>query len=229
MTAILLTRGRRIVFALALIDLLFVSFGLVALGLVYEGSGGARVLPSGHLALLAGFVPFQLAALHAFGLQEPTETFQVWRYGGRLAIATWASLEESDAYREEVDLLDRVAGTAAGDAVRAPFVLGDTDNLKRLFEEAGAESVNIAGYTGTGRFPNIRIMVDADLRGWLPVMGVLLDSADAPAGQLPYTDGAAIDAMAFDQVFPYLTTPSPPIPASAHFSFRAPSAPAPPL
>jgi exopolysaccharide biosynthesis polyprenyl glycosylphosphotransferase len=68
-------------------DLLFVSLGLVALGLVYEGAGGAEGIPFGHLALLAGFIPFQLAALHALGLQEPTATFEAWRYGSRLAIA----------------------------------------------------------------------------------------------------------------------------------------------
>jgi exopolysaccharide biosynthesis polyprenyl glycosylphosphotransferase len=86
-TAILLTRGRRIVFALAMMDFFFVSLALVALGLVYKGAGDTTGLPSGHLAILAGFVPFQLAALHAFGLQEPTATFQAWRYGSRLAIA----------------------------------------------------------------------------------------------------------------------------------------------
>ena len=103
------------------------------------------------------------------------EMLRMLKPGGYLAIATWASLEESDAYREEVVLLDRVAGQAAGDAVRAPFVLGDTDKLLRLFEEAGADSISLTTHIGTGRFPSIRIMVDADLRGWLPVMGVLLD------------------------------------------------------
>ena len=100
---------------------------------------------------------------------------RVLKPGGHLAVAAWASLEESDAYRDEVVLLDRVAGTAAGDALRAPFVLGNTDDLTRLFEDAGAESVSISSHNGTGRFPSVRIMVDADLRGWLPVMGVLLD------------------------------------------------------
>lgn len=59
-------------------------------------------------------------------------------------------------------------------------------------------------------FPNGRRpgddVVDIALR---VIMGVLLDPADAPDGQLAYTDGAAIDATDFDQVFPYLTTPIP--------------------
>jgi hypothetical protein len=40
-------------------------------------------------------------------------------------------------------------------------------------------------------------------------MGVLLDPADALAGQLPYTDGAYVDASFFDETFPYLVTPLP--------------------
>jgi len=39
------------------------------------------------------------------------------------------------------------------------------------------------------------------------VMGVLLDPAVAPDGQLPYTDGAAHDATDYRQSFPYVNTP----------------------
>ncbi|MDP9199002.1 MAG: DUF4331 domain-containing protein, partial [Pseudomonadota bacterium] len=59
-------------------------------------------------------------------------------------------------------------------------------------------------------FPNGRRpgddVVDIALR---VVMGVLLDITDAPAGQLPFTDGAYVDATFFDATFPYLVTPLP--------------------
>lgn len=59
-----------------------------------------------------------------------------------------------------------------------------------------------------GGFPNGRRpgddVVDAALR---VVMGVLLDPAAAPSGQLPYTDGATLSALDFDPSFPYLLTP----------------------
>ena len=62
----------------------------------------------------------------------------------------------------------------------------------------------------TAGFPNGRRpgddVVDIALR---VVMGVLLDPADAPAGQLPFTDGAFVDASFFDQTFPYLLAPLP--------------------
>ncbi len=103
------------------------------------------------------------------------EMLRVLVPGGRLAVAVWDSLENSPAYPIEVELLDRLAGTPAGDALRAPFALGDKAELAALFERAGAVGVAIETCTGTARFPSIRTMVEADLRGWLPVMGVVLD------------------------------------------------------
>jgi SAM-dependent methyltransferase len=94
--------------------------------------------------------------------------------GGRMAVAVWESLERSEAYPIAVELLERVAGSEAAEALRAPFVLGDPTELDRLFRSAGVESVNITTHHGTARFPSIRTMVEADLRGWLPVMGVVL-------------------------------------------------------
>lgn len=57
-------------------------------------------------------------------------------------------------------------------------------------------------------FPNGRRpgddVVDAALR---VAMGVLLPESQAPSGQLPYTDGAIVDATDFRNTFPYLNTP----------------------
>lgn len=105
------------------------------------------------------------------------EMLRVLEPDGRLAVAVFDSLERSAAYSVEVDLLDRLGGSAAAEALRAPFVLGDEDGLRALFERAGAASVGIETRMGKARFPNVRAMVEADLRGWLPVMGVHLDEA----------------------------------------------------
>jgi hypothetical protein len=43
-----------------------------------------------------------------------------------------------------------------------------------MFEDAGAASVAVTTHRGIARFPSIRVMVEADLRGWLPAMGVIL-------------------------------------------------------
>ena len=102
------------------------------------------------------------------------EMLRVLRSGGRLAVAVWDSLDNSAAYAAEVELLERMAGSEAADALRAPFVLGDRDELSRVFERAGADAVAVTTRTGTARFPSVHAMVAADLRGWLPVMGVRL-------------------------------------------------------
>lgn len=93
---------------------------------------------------------------------------------GNVTVAVWDSLERSAAYPISVELLDRRAGSDAADALRAPFVMGDPDELRSLFESAGASAVSIETRTGSARFPSVRTMVEADLRGWLPVMGVVL-------------------------------------------------------
>lgn len=121
------------------------------------------------------------AVVSQFGLmffsdrsQAVREMIRVLKPGAKLAVAVWDSLEKSEAYPEEVELLQRLAGKAAADALRAPFALGDKADLMALFEASGVASIGVETHTGTARFPSIRTMVEADLRGWLPVMGVVL-------------------------------------------------------
>lgn len=102
------------------------------------------------------------------------EMMRVLRPGGRLAVAVWDSLERMPAFAREVELLEQHAGRAAADALRAPFVLGDRAELSALFERAGVTGAEITTLGGRARFPSIRTLVEADLRGWLPVMGIHL-------------------------------------------------------
>ena len=102
------------------------------------------------------------------------EMLRVLRPGGRLAVAVWNSLDSMPAFAAEVALLEWLGGRPAADALRAPFVLGDQAALAELFSEAGAVAVEITTHRGTAQFESIRALVEADLRGWLPVMGVML-------------------------------------------------------
>jgi SAM-dependent methyltransferase len=102
------------------------------------------------------------------------EMLRVLRPCGRVAVAVWDRLENTPAYAAEVLLLEQVAGQRAADALRAPFRLGDPEELRSLFASAGVAGVEIATQQGTAQFPSIRSMVEGDLRGWLPVMGVIL-------------------------------------------------------
>ena len=103
------------------------------------------------------------------------EALRVLEDGGRLAFAVFDAIEGIPAYAAELALLQRIGGVAAAEALRAPFALGDPRRLARLLEEAGAAAVDVQTKPGRARFPGVRIMVEADLRGWLPVMGVDLD------------------------------------------------------
>jgi hypothetical protein len=102
------------------------------------------------------------------------EMLRVLTSGGRFAVAVWDSLEKIPAYASAVELLQRTAGQQAADALRAPFVLGDQSKLSKMFSEIGANSIQVTTHSGTALFPSIRIMVEAELRGWLPVMGITL-------------------------------------------------------
>ena len=108
---------------------------------------------------------------HALALRE---MLRVLAPKGRLGVAVWGELASMPAYAAEVALLERLAGTRAANALRAPFALGDREDLAKLFRDAGAGSVEVKTVEDKARFPSIRVMVEADLRGWLPVMGVVL-------------------------------------------------------
>ena len=82
---------------------------------------------------------------------------------GRVAAAVWDSIDNTPAYAGEAALLERVAGQPAADALRAPFVLGDRQELTRLFESAGFDAVRVMTQRGTAQIPSIRAMVEADL------------------------------------------------------------------
>jgi hypothetical protein len=73
-----------------------------------------------------------------------------------------------------VELVERLAGREAGDALRAPFTLGDPKRMAELCAAAGIKA-QVAMRPGRGHFPSIRTMVEVDVRDWLHIVGVTLD------------------------------------------------------
>lgn len=90
--------------------------------------------------------------------------------------------------------------------------VGEMLRLNTAIDPVPASAQNPLGVLGgdLAGFPNGRRpgddTVDIALRA---VMGVLLPAEVAPAGSLPYTDGAYQDASMFRSTFPYLETPFP--------------------
>ncbi|MGH8032411.1 MAG: DUF4331 domain-containing protein [Luteimonas sp.] len=104
------------------------------------------------------------------------------------------------AFLTGIDGLNRPANVTASEMMRlntsiAPKTAADQQTL-------GVLAGDTAGFPN-GRRPGDDV-VDIALR---VAMGVLLSTADAPSGQLPYTDGAAVSATQFRSTFPYLNTP----------------------
>jgi ubiquinone/menaquinone biosynthesis C-methylase UbiE len=93
------------------------------------------------------------------------EMARVTRPGGRVAVATWAAVEESPGYAAMVDLLDEVLGGWAADALRAPFCIGTTDELKDLLRPS-FEDVVVERRAGDACFASLDEWLHTDIRGW---------------------------------------------------------------
>src|SRR5262245_66523261 len=93
------------------------------------------------------------------------EMLRVMVPGGRCAVAVWDAIENIPPFAALVALLDRISGKAAGDALRAPFVLGDRRALATLFSGAGAMSVDVTTRQSPARVPSKRGLVWEEARG----------------------------------------------------------------
>jgi hypothetical protein len=71
-----------------------------------------------------------------------------------------------------------------------------------VFADAGVAPVDIATHPGTARFPGLRVVLEADLRGWLPMVGVhlpedtirrVLEAADGDLGKHVRRTAAGIE------------------------------------
>lgn len=93
------------------------------------------------------------------------EMARVLRPGGSMAVATWARVEESPGYASMVDLLRRVVGDEAAEALLVPFQLGTAEAVIDLMADAFPDVV-VARHPGVARFASIRDWVHTDIRGW---------------------------------------------------------------
>ncbi len=107
-----------------------------------------------------------------------------------------------DVFLTGVDTLNKPANVVGAEMLRLNTAIPAVPAASQ--EPLGVLAGDLAGFPN-GRRPGDDV-VDSALR---VVMGVLLDQADAPNNDLPYTDGAFVDASQFDEAFPYLKSPLP--------------------
>ena len=107
-------------------------------------------------------------------IKAASEMYRVMKPGGRLAIAVWNSLANNPAYGDIIAVLDEQVSIAAGDALRLPYSLGDCDAVIDALTRSGFVDIKTETRTEQARFPSSRTMVEAELRGWLPLFDINL-------------------------------------------------------
>lgn len=150
----------------------------------------------------------------AFNASWPTQDAQFAKYVTHptlpvLIEALFPGVEAPDSYPRNdlvaafltgIDGLNKPAGVKPAEMMRL-----NTSTLPKTAaqqSDLGVLGGDVAGFPN-GRRPGDDV-VDIALR---VAMGVLLPESEAPSGQLPYTDGAAVHATDFRSTFPYLNTP----------------------
>ena len=107
-----------------------------------------------------------------------SEMFRALKPGGSLAIATWRAVEHNPAYARIISLMEEQVGRAAADALRLPYSLGVAEDVVAVLEGSGFSEVAVDVKAEIAKFPSAHQMVEADLRGWLPLFGVLLSEEE---------------------------------------------------
>ena len=103
------------------------------------------------------------------------EMFRVLKPGGSLAIAVWNSVEKNPVYADIISVLQEQVGTAAADALRLPYSLGNADEVTAVLGDIGFSGISVETKVELARFPSSRHMVEAELRGWLPLFDIFLE------------------------------------------------------
>jgi hypothetical protein len=86
------------------------------------------------------------------------------------------ALDHSPGYAVLAELLHRLFGHAVAEAFRAPFVLGDAQQLLALCRDAGIVRAMVQRYDGAVRFDSIAALVSTE-RACAWTLGGLLDGA----------------------------------------------------
>lgn len=102
------------------------------------------------------------------------EMARVLRPGGEVCIATWAHVDASPGYAAMVALVRRLVGDDAAQALRAPFSVGRTEQLRALVGTA-FPNVTVRQVHGVARFPSLDAWVQTEIRAW--TLRDLLDDA----------------------------------------------------
>ena len=91
-----------------------------------------------------------------------------------MAVAVCDTLDHSPGYATLANLLQRLFGDRVADAFRAPFVLGDSDELLSLCAVAGIADAKVTQHDGRVRFASIKSLISTE-RACVWTLGGMLD------------------------------------------------------
>ncbi|GFG51512.1 methyltransferase type 11 [Mycolicibacterium agri] len=94
-----------------------------------------------------------------------SEVKRVLRPGGRIAVATWASIDQLPGFAAMADLFGDELGDWAADAMRAPFAVGTPEALADVLRPAFPDVV-VVRREGVARFGSIDDWLYSEIRGW---------------------------------------------------------------
>lgn len=134
------------------------------------------------------------------------EMWRVLSKGGKLSVAVFDKLAQNRGYDLIADIYEKHVGSDIANALRFPFSLGDIDELKSLFSDAGIEPVELKTESVVARFSSATELAHADVKGWFPFAGFEVSQPEIDAitkdlgsklvGPSPGDGGIEFDAFA---------------------------------
>ncbi len=121
------------------------------------------------------------------------EMLRVLKPNGSLAVAVWNTLENNPGLAAEEYLWHQVFGE---EIEEAPYRLGDTELLRKLFRKSGIKDIELQTLAGTANFDSVENWIHTGAMGWTEdealtdeELTLLLDTAEKELSKFTTSQG----------------------------------------